>query len=83
MSTYLSLQLVLKHLLDQILYKTECFTVSTIYNNIIVHMEKEGKYYKGKSDDLVSRNSHDVLVISLWILLFIKHMQHYKMTIIM
>ena len=31
----------------------------------------------------MSRNPHDVLVISLWILLFIKHMQHYEMMIIM
>ena len=45
--------------------------------------EKKKKITQGKSDDLVSRNSHDVPVISLWILLFIKHMQNYKMTIIM
>ena len=44
-------------------------------------MEKKGKQYKGKSDDLVSRNSHDVPIISLWILLSIKHMQHYEMTV--
>jgi hypothetical protein len=31
----------------------------------------------------VSRNPHDVPVINLWILLFIKHMQHYEMTVIM
>ena len=37
----------------------------------------------GKSDNLVSRNPHDVPVISLWILLFIKRMQHYEMTVIM
>ena len=43
-------------------------------------MEKKGKSYKGKSDDLVSRNSYDVPVIGLWILLFIKDMQHYEMT---
>ena len=42
---------------------TGCFTVSTIYNNIVVHMEKKGKYYKGKSDDLVSRNAHDIPII--------------------
>jgi hypothetical protein len=44
-------------------------------------MEKKGKKYKGKSDDLVSRNAHDVPVINLWIQLFIKHMQHYEMTV--
>ena len=42
-------------------------------------MEKKWKRYKGKSDNLVSRNPHDVPVISLWILLSIKHMQHYEM----
>ena len=46
-------------------------------------MKKKEKYYKGKSDDLVSKNSHDVPVISLWILLFIKHVQHYDMIVIM
>jgi hypothetical protein len=34
-------------------------------------------------DDLVSRNPHDVPVINLWFLLFIKHMQHYEMIVIM
>ena len=46
-------------------------------------MEKKGKQYKGKVDNLVSKNPHDAPIISLWILLFIKHMQHYEMTIIM
>jgi hypothetical protein len=46
-------------------------------------MEKKEKYYKGKSDDLMSINAHDVPVIILWIQLFIKHMQHYEMIVIM
>ena len=46
-------------------------------------MEKKGKQYKGKSNDLVSINPHDVPVISLWILLLIKHMQHFEITVIM
>jgi hypothetical protein len=29
----------------------------------------------------VSRNAHDVPVNNLWIQLFIKHMQHYEMTV--
>ena len=37
-------------------------------------MEKK-KIYKGKSDDLMSRNSHDVPVINVCIILFIKRMQ--------
>ena len=45
-------------------------------------MEKKGKEYKGKSDELVSTNPHDVPIISLWILLFIKHMQHYEKIVI-
>jgi hypothetical protein len=46
-------------------------------------MEKKEKKYKGKSDDLVSRNPHDVPVINLWIFFIIKHMQHYEMKVIM
>jgi hypothetical protein len=44
-------------------------------------MERKGKQYKGKSDDLVNRNAYDVPIINLWIRLFIKHMQHYEMTV--
>jgi hypothetical protein len=36
-----------------------------------------------KSDNLVSKNPHDVPVINLWILLLIKYMQHYEMIVIM
>jgi hypothetical protein len=35
------------------------------------------------SNDLVSRNQHDVPIINLWILLLIKHIQHYQITVIM
>ena len=44
-------------------------------------MKKKGKIIQGKSDDLVSINAHDVPAINLRIQLFIKHMQHYEMTI--